>query len=92
MESARQFVSVVAVLGTLLVLAYLLRRHSGGFRLGMRKTRTVEVIERVVLTPQHSLHVVRVAGELLLLSAGPSGVGVIRNLDRIDNAAARVQT
>ena len=84
--------SIVAVLGILLAVAYLLRRRGGGFRLGMPKTRTVEVMERVALTPQHSLHVVRVAGELLLLSAGPGGVGVISNLNRIENAPARVQT
>ena len=83
MES-RQLVSVVAVLALLLVVAYLLRRHTGGagaFRLGPRKTRTVEVIERVALTPQHSLHVVKVAGEILLLSASPGGVRVIRNVE-----------
>lgn len=90
--------SVVAVLGLLLVVAYLLRRHPGGargFRLRPQKTRTVEVIERVVLTPQHSLHVVKVAGELLLLSAGPGGVGVIRKLGHMGNtgeAAARELT
>ena len=84
MDTARQLVSVVAGLGLLLAAAYLLRRHTGGaggFRLTPRKARTVEVMERVALTPQHSLHVVRVAGEVLLFSAGPGGARVVRKLE-----------
>ena len=96
MESARQIVSVAAVLGLLLAAAYLLRRHAGsaaGFRFGPRRTRTIEVIERVALTPQHSLHVVRLAGELVLFSAGPGGVRmVVRNLPAPNAGEPSVRT
>lgn len=36
------------------------------------KTRRVEVLERISLTPQHALHVVRVAGKTVLIGTAPS--------------------
>ena len=84
METARQFVSVFAVLGLLLVAAWWARKRpavAGRIRFGAgRSAHLVRVVERVALTPQHSLHVVELNGETLLLGAGPSGVQVIRTL------------
>jgi flagellar biogenesis protein FliO len=35
--------------------------------------RRVEVLERVPLTPQHALHLVRVSDKVLLIGTAPSG-------------------
>lgn len=35
--------------------------------------RRMELVERLALSPQHSLHLVRVNGRLLLVSNGPGG-------------------
>jgi flagellar biogenesis protein FliO len=80
----RQLVSVAGVLALLMAMVYILRRRTGGvlgLRLRSQNGRTLEVIERVVLTPQHSLHVVRVRKDLLLFSAGPGGVALLKKLE-----------
>ena len=90
-DYARQFLSVAGVLGVLLVALYLLKRHAGGvagLRLRAAKTRTLEVVERTILTPQHSLHVVRVGTELILFSAGPGGVALIKSLEKTESSGA----
>lgn len=41
------------------------------------KTRRLETVERLVLTPQHALHLVRVEGRLMLVSSAPGSCNVI---------------
>jgi flagellar biogenesis protein FliO len=80
----RQLVSIAGVLGLLLAVLYILRRRAGsviGVRAGARNGRTLQVVERAALTPQHSLHVVRVRNDLFLFSAGTGGVALLKKLD-----------
>ena len=49
-------------------------RLAGGSRL-----RNLELVERLALSPQHSLHLVRMADRLLLLSVSPAGCSLLQH-------------
>jgi flagellar biosynthetic protein FliO len=64
---------VFALLGGLLWFAR--RRGMTSFPLGSRKSgngRRLEVLERVPLTAQHALHLVRVSDRTVLIATAPS--------------------
>lgn len=74
-----QTLAVFIVLGLLIGSLWLLRRKgfaSGGLRLaraGAGAGRHMEVVERMPLTPHHSLHLVRVDERLILIGVSPTG-------------------
>jgi flagellar biogenesis protein FliO len=80
MEMIQQSLAVLAVLSLLAVTLWWLRRKgfaqagTGGRR---RSARRLQVLERLPLTPQHSLHLVRAPGKAVLLSSSPGGCSVI---------------
>lgn len=64
---------VLALLGGALLV--LKKRGAASFRMpGISSTvpRRLEVIERITLGPQHSLHLVRAGGRLLLVATAPT--------------------
>ncbi len=64
---------VFALMGGLLWFAK--RRGMASFPVGPRRSsngRRLEVLERVTLTPQHALHLVRVAERTVLIATAPS--------------------
>jgi flagellar biogenesis protein FliO len=70
-------------------------RHIGWYRGGItgpsllsKNVRSLEAVERLVLTPQHSLYVVRVHSRQLLVAAHPHGCALIADLGRADSTAA----
>ncbi len=72
----QQTLAIFLVLGLLITGLWLLRRK--GFatvRLGLTKglggVRRMELLERMPLTPQHSLHLVRVEDRLILIGVSP---------------------
>jgi flagellar biogenesis protein FliO len=68
------------VLAVMLGLVMWLRRHGvAQFRAALpsRKSRRLELLERLTLTPQHSLHVVRINGRTLLIGVSPSGCALL---------------
>ncbi len=72
-EQIAMVLSVFALLGGMLWLAKrrgLASFRTGGWRSG--NTRRLEVLERVPLTPQHALHLVRVSGRTVLIATAPS--------------------
>ena len=81
MESMQQALSVVLVLGLLGgVLWWLRRKGMAQFAFktpGSGKSRSIQVLERMSLTPQHSLHLVRVADRTLLIAASPAGCSIL---------------
>ncbi len=92
MDIARQALSVFFVLALLGGALWALRRSAGPWhRLIARrvkdKTRSLELVERVALTPQHSLHLVRAAGREWLLATHPRGCTVINHGDTRGAAA-----
>ncbi len=76
METLQQMVAVGTVLGLLAgALWFLRRRGLAQFRVpgtGRGGARQLQAIERLHLTPQHSLHLVRVGEKTVLLAVGPS--------------------
>jgi len=77
----QQTIAIFLVLGLLLGALWLLRRQGlatfdfmAGSGAGKRKGsgRHMQVIERVVLTSQHSLHLVSIDDRLVLFAASPT--------------------
>jgi flagellar biosynthetic protein FliO len=77
MEIAEQITMVLAVFALLGALLWFLKRRGfASMSLFPRRGasgRRVEVLERVPLTPQHALHLVRVSDKVLLIGTAPSG-------------------
>jgi flagellar biogenesis protein FliO len=80
MEAVQQALAVVAVLGLLGGTLYWLRGqgvarfHVKGIARGERR---MQAVERLALTPQHSLHLVNVSGRMLLIAVSPGGCAVL---------------
>ena len=81
MDAIQPVIAVLFVLGLLGGGLYWLRAKGlarfngkGAGRLG---TRQMRVIERLPLTPQHSLHLVTVGGRRLLVAVSPGGCTVV---------------
>ena len=84
MDLLQQLAAVALVLALLGAALWLLQRKrlSPLITLGPRRSgpRQLEVVERVTLSPQHSLALVRVNDTLVLVGTGP-GVCEIRNVE-----------
>jgi flagellar biosynthetic protein FliO len=81
MDEIRQVLAVLTVLGMLGGALWWLRRRgyaqfAGKPRSGA-KGRNMRVIERLPLTPQHSLHLVRVADRTIIVAASPGGCSIL---------------
>lgn len=82
MDSIQQALSVVAVLALLACTLFWLRTRGmaqftmRGFRSGAN--RRMQSIERLALTPQHSLHLVRVGERELLVAVSPGGCSLLQ--------------
>lgn len=73
-----QILAIFIVLALLISGLWLLRRKGfASMKLGVRSSagspKRMELLERVPLTPQHSLHLVRVEDRLVLIGISPSG-------------------
>ena len=80
MESIQQALTVVLVLGLLGGALWWLRRKGMAqfaFKTPGGKRRSIQVIERTALTPQHSLHLVRVGDRTVLIAASPGGCSIL---------------
>jgi len=84
MEIARQVLSVLAVFALLGGLLFALRRSGRtsfqGWPRAQKGLKQMESLERLALTPQHSLHLVRVQGRDLLIATHPQGCALIANV------------
>lgn len=80
MEILQQLLAVGLVLGALFALVWVMKRK-GWARSGLRNSRDahsqLEVIERLALTPQHSVHLIRLADRILLVGLSPGGCNVL---------------
>jgi len=79
-----QFGQLFAVAGLLILLAgsllFLRDKGMAGFRLkagGAAAGRQLQSIERLPLTSQHSLHLIRVYGRTVLIAVSPGGCSVL---------------
>jgi len=88
MDVLRQVFSVLLVFSLLGAVLWLLRR---GGRISFQgltvrglartrvqgKTKSMVAVERLALTPQHTLHIVRVNGREVLVATHPQGCSVV---------------
>ena len=71
--------SVVQIVALLLVfpLLWLVRKKSKGLlrwsSFAMKKTRSLEIVDQLRLTPQHSIYVVRLDNQTMTVAVDPSG-------------------
>ena len=83
MDVLRQVFSVLLVFSLLGAVLWMLRR---GGRISfqglartraMGSTRSMVAVERLALTPQHTLHIVRIHGSEVLVATHPQGCSVV---------------
>ncbi|HLM99427.1 MAG TPA: flagellar biosynthetic protein FliO [Bryobacteraceae bacterium] len=80
----QQILSVFLVLGLLGGLLWLLRNRGMAFPRGAARRkagRHLESIARLPLTPQHSVHLVRVSDHAVLLALSPSGCTLVERVE-----------
>jgi flagellar biogenesis protein FliO len=71
MELWRESAALVTVFGLLGAALWALRRRTGGLGAGVSKSLTA--VERIALTPQHTLHLIRISQRELLVATHPHG-------------------
>jgi flagellar biosynthetic protein FliO len=81
MEMFQQLIIVAVILGGLCAAMWFLKRK-GWARTTIRRSRgdgqpRLEVIDRLSLTPNHSLHLVRLADRTLLVGVSPNGCNLL---------------
>jgi len=80
-EEIQQVIAVIAVLAGLGASLYVLRSKGmvtfAGRGSNAANARRLQSIERLPLTAQHSLHLVRVAGRVLLIAVSPGGCSLL---------------
>ena len=95
MESIQQALSVLLVLGLLGgTLWWLRRRGMAPFGLrapGTGRRKSIQVLERMALTPQHSLHLVRVADRTMLIAASPAGCSILEGFTEPVNEKVEIR-
>jgi len=78
-----QLTAVIVVLGLLCGSLWLLKRKGWARTSFRRPARAgqprLEVLDRLSLTPQHSLHLVRVADRTLLVGLSPQGCNLLES-------------
>jgi flagellar biogenesis protein FliO len=83
MEALQQLFAVAAVIAVLCGGLWLLKRKGwaqSGWRRGGEDGRLrLEVVDRLPLTPQHSLHLVRWADRTLLIALSPHGCELLES-------------
>lgn len=70
---------MAAILGLAVSVLWVAARRPGGLVLGRaRASGPAELVQRLPLTPHHSLHLIRVEGETLVVLTYPGGAAVSR--------------
>lgn len=90
MEMFQQLFAVAGVLGALCIVVWAMKRkglaHTHFFKpggalrggRGFRDSQTrLEVLDRLVLTPHHSIHLIRLADRTLLVGLSPNGCNLL---------------
>ncbi|HEX3745111.1 MAG TPA: flagellar biosynthetic protein FliO [Bryobacteraceae bacterium] len=89
MEEIQQALVVVFVLGLLGGTLYWLRGQGwakfNGKTIGRGGARRMQIVERLPLGPQHSLHLVNVSGRVLLVAVSPGGCSLLDGEVRLED-------
>ncbi len=85
MDILKQSAAIALVFGLLWLALRLLRKRNGislGISAGRLGRGPLELVGKLALTPQHSLHVVRAGGQELILAVHPQGIQVLADCAR----------
>jgi len=74
MDWVRQLLAAAAVIGLLVASLAWLRRRGLARGAHAPANRRLEVLERAALTPQHSLHLIRMDDHVILVGRSPTGL------------------
>ncbi len=85
MELFRQFFSVLAVFALLGAALWALRRGGFASLRARREGRLLKSVERLPLTPQHALHLVKIGGRQVVVATHPQGCALL--METIGEAA-----
>jgi flagellar biogenesis protein FliO len=94
MDVFRQIVSVLVVFALLGATVWSLRRSGKISFAGFTRkwtpapTKAFTAVERLTLTPQHTLHLIRIHGQELLVATHPQGCSVMNTTDQAKGAAS----
>ena len=80
MEFGQQYIAVMAVLGLLGGALWWVRRRGFAVAAGRRTERQLQAVDRLALSPQHTLHLVQVGTSMVLLACSPAGCEVVGEL------------
>lgn len=84
MDILRQILAIALVFGLLAGALWALRRRGvvprGGLRRARKGPARLDVMERLPLTPQHALHLVRVRDQALLIAVHSGGCTLLKTL------------
>lgn len=75
MEIWREAAALVAVFALLGAAIWSLRHRTGTVRKGSSKS--LQAVERIALTPQHAVHLLRTPGRELLVATHPQGCSLL---------------
>ena len=80
----QQLWAVLLVLAVAWVAAWLLRKKAGfsGTLMPRGKCRQIEILDRTRLTPQHSVHLLSIRGETIVIGVHPRGFTVLCGVER----------
>ena len=91
MEILEQITMIFVVFALLGGMLWVLRRKGvASFRFGRKNfggRKQLELVERLPLTPTHSIHLVRFADRTLLIGVAPGGCTVLERAEGMDPAA-----
>jgi len=77
----RQVAAVTGVLTLLAVTLWWLRSRGPGLALARKAARRkLECVERLPLSPQHTLHLIRLGDQAMVVASSPGGCALIRSL------------
>lgn len=91
MELLRQSLAVIFVLFLLVGVLLWVRRLDIATLLKSRAAsaeRRMQLVERLVLTPQHSLQLVRISDRMLILAVHASGIQLLRDVSDVETETA----
>jgi flagellar biogenesis protein FliO len=81
MEVFEALAAVAGVLSLLVATLWWLRKRGWAMPATSRRSagRRLECLERLPLAPQHTLHLVRLGGRVLLLASTPAGCALLES-------------
>jgi flagellar biosynthetic protein FliO len=80
MDFVQQLAGVVLVFALLGVLVWYAKGRSFALPIRFTRPRRMEILERLALSPQHSLHLINVDGRTILIGVSPGSCQLLDEL------------